>query len=268
MSLFAKGKVLRQNEVDATIELTEDELGRALLSYIINSADRGVGEKFIQGFLSGKPMTINELLISNADATKKNAKLDNEVCNESVSVKREINETNISVENKEDTEVKCTEVKETELNLVNIEENIVVNKEQPIEVKNDDNIEENISVAEESYLSAEKISNVSKSTNVRELSDNEIINTLINKDSIQERFLDLKDKCQNVYERITKTKNGINSQIMANCDIILRFEDKNVVYSFVMNKGGKSNVITPNNNTVFAWNEANREELEELYSLL
>ena len=65
MNLYAKGKVLKQDGDIATIQLTNEELGRAVLNYVVNNTDSGIGEKFMQNLFAGKPMSLNELLMGN-----------------------------------------------------------------------------------------------------------------------------------------------------------------------------------------------------------
>ena len=71
MNLYAKGKVLKQEGEMATIQLSNEELGRAVLNYVVNNADGGIGERFMQNLFAGKPMTLNELLMSNVVEAKK-----------------------------------------------------------------------------------------------------------------------------------------------------------------------------------------------------
>ena len=71
-----------------------------------------------------------------------------------------------------------------------------------------------------------------------------------------------------MYERVVKTKNGISTQIISRCDIVFTFAENNVTYCFINYKNDKENIITPNNNLVFIWDDADSEELDELISLI
>lgn len=209
MNLYAKGKVLKQEGEMATIQLSNEELGRAVLNYVVNNADGAIGERFMQNLFAGKPMTLNELLMSNVVEAKK---------------------------------------------LSDIEES---------SLKKNDRIE---SIQEKVELT--EVEKTTNSCNVNLSSNFEKVALLKEHGSVQVRILDIQESCTGVYERVVKTKNGISSQIIANCDIVFTFGENNVTYSFISYKKGNSNVITPNNNLVFIWDDATNEELDELVSLI
>lgn len=212
MNLYAKGKVLNQDGNVATIELSNEELGRAVLSYVVNNADRGIGERFMQNLFAGKPMSLNELLMSNVVEAKKMSESQNS---------------------------------------------------EPVSKKNYDVVSENTKSIESATVVADfgGVSNSGYSKeDKREL--------LLEQESIQVRIMDIREKCKNVYERVVKTKNGISTQIISKCDIVFTFAENNVTYSLISYKNDKENVITPNNNLVFIWDDATDEELEELISLM
>ena len=202
MNLLAKGKVLRQEGDMATIELSNEELGRAVLSYVVNNVDGSIGEKFMQNLFAGKPMSLNDLLMSNVVEAKKVSQTDT-----------------------------------------------------------------NNNFREISDLEKAENKTIVKSVNNEEEDNGYKIELLKEQGEIKVRILDIKESCKNVYERVVKTKNGISSQIISNCDIVFTFGENNVTYSFISYKKGVSNVITPNNNLVFIWEDATSRELDELLSL-
>lgn len=206
MNIFAKGKVLKQEGDMATIQLSNEELGRAVLNYVVNNTDGSIGERFMQNLFAGKPMTLDELLVSNVVEAKK-----------------------------------LSSVEEVEGSLL----------------KKNDNLEVLQNADKNEIVSDKSIKNSS-----------EKIELLKKKETIQVRILDIQETCNSVYERVVKTKNGISSQIIANCDIVFTFGENNVTYSFISYKKGISNVITPNNNLVFIWEDATTKELDELISLI
>lgn len=206
MNIFAKGKVLKQEGDMATIQLSNEELGRAVLNYVVNNTDGSIGERFMQNLFAGKPMTLDELLVSNVVEAKK-----------------------------------LSSVEEVESSLL----------------KKNDNIEVLQSADRNEIASEESINNRA-----------EKIELLKQKETVQVRILDIQETCNSVYERVVKTKNGISSQIIANCDIVFTFGENNVTYSFISYKKGISNVITPNNNLVFIWEDSTTKELDELISLI
>ena len=212
MNLYAKGKVLKQEGDIATIQLTNEELGRAVLNYVVNNTDSGIGERFMQNLFAGKPMSLNELLMSNVKESNK--------------------------------------VSANQLN---------------------DDLKKNYRDEPVAYDSASKVNVNEKSLGLdksKEINNEEKIAYLLKAKEVQIKVLAVKENCQNVYERVVRTKNGISTQIISNCDIIFTFAENNVTYSFVNYKNGVPNVITPNNNLVFIWNDATTEELEELISLI
>lgn len=213
MNLLARGKVLKQDGDMATIQLSNEELGRAVLSYVVNNVDGSIGEKFMQNLFAGKPMSLNDMLLSNVIEAKKTSDFD---------IDNDLKKNN-----------KVEEIKR--------EENVV-------------------------ELKAETSNNVIKKEDV--VDDDFKIELLRTQGETKVRILDIKESCRNVYERVVKTKNGISSQIIANCDIVFTFGENNVTYSFISYKKGMSNVITPNNNLVFVWEDATSEELDELTSLI
>lgn len=212
MNLYVKGKLLKQDGDLATVQLTNEELGRAVLNYVVNNTDNAIGEKFMKSLFSGKQMSLNELLLSNIT---------------------EVNPT--SYNSVEDDEPKKN-YKQISVSEENIEE--------------DENLFTDIKVEEKIEDCREKIE------------------LLIEAENVKVKVLEVKEYCPNIYERVIKTKNGISTQIVSNCDIVFTFAENNVTYSFVNYKNGNSNVITPNNNLVFIWSEATSEELEELISLI
>lgn len=219
MNLLARGKVLKQDGDMATIQLSNEELGRAVLGYVVNNVDGSIGEKFMQNLFAGKPMSLNDLLLSNVVEAKKVSELNN---NGETKVE-DVTKFHVEVANVEDT-AKKEEIK--------------------VEVKN------------EASLLAEGEDDEFKIELLKEQAE------------IKVRILDIKETCQNVYERVVKTKNGISSQIIANCDIVFTLGENNVTYSFISYKKEQANVITPNNNLVFIWEDAKSEELDELISLI
>lgn len=212
MNLLARGKVLKQDGDMATIQLSNEELGRAVLSYVVNNVDGSIGEKFMQNLFAGKPMSLNDMLLSNVIEAKK------------------VSDVNVDSEVKKNTKI---ENLESEDNSIELETKTLNDNEE-----------------------------------LNSLDDEYKIELLKEKEEIKVRILDIKEVCKNVYERIVKTKNGISSQIIANCDIVFTFAENNVTYSFISYKKGLSNVITPNNNLVFVWEDATSEELDELISIL
>lgn len=212
MNLYAKGKILKQDGEIATIQLTNEELGRAVLNYVVNNADSGIGERFMQNLFAGKPMSLNELLISN------------------------VKDVDESTSNKVNEEPKKNSISE-----------LVTYDTASIVALNDNNF------------------GLDKNTKT---DDEEKIDSLLKAKEVQVKVLEIKENCQNVYERVVRTKNGISTQIISNCDIIFTFDENSVTYSFVNYKNGIPNVITPNNNLVFMWNDATMEELDELISLI
>lgn len=212
MNLYAKGKILKQDGEIATIQLTNEELGRAVLNYVVNNADSGIGERFMQNLFAGKPMSLNELLISN------------------------VKEADESTYNQVKEEPKKNSITE-----------LVTYDTASIVALNDNN--------------------VGLATNTK-TAEEEKIDSLVKAKEVQVKVLEIKESCQNVYERVVRTKNGISTQIISNCDIIFTFDENSVTYSFVNYKNGMPNVITPNNNLVFMWNDATMEELDELISLI
>lgn len=212
MNLYAKGKILKQDGEIATIQLTNEELGRAVLNYVVNNADSGIGERFMQNLFAGKPMSLNELLISN------------------------VKDVDESTSNKVNEEPKKNSISE-----------LVTYDTASIVALNDNNF------------------GLDKNTKT---DDEEKIDSLLKAKEVQVKVLEIKESCQNVYERVVRTKNGISTQIISNCDIIFTFDENSVTYSFVNYKNGIPNVITPNNNLVFMWNDATMEELDELISLI
>lgn len=209
MNLYAKGKVLNQEGNIATIELSNEELGRAVLNYVVNNADRGIGERFMQNLFAGKPMSLNDLLMGNMVEAKKMSEKQSVECN----------------------------------------------------LKKNFNIEEE---AEGSVYESVKYSSEDSSEYTKE----EKKELLLEQKSMQVKIIDIKEKCESVYERIVKTKNGISTQIISKCDIVFTFAENNVTYCFINYKNGKENVITPNNNLVFIWDDADSKELDELISLI
>lgn len=212
MNLYAKGKILKQDGEIATIQLTNEELGRAVLNYVVNNADSGIGERFMQNLFAGKPMSLNELLISN------------------------VKDVDESTSNKVNEEPPKNSISE-----------LVTYDTASIVALNDNNF------------------GLDKNTKT---DDEEKIDSLLKAKEVQVKVLEIKESCQNVYERVVRTKNGISTQIISNCDIIFTFDENSVTYSFVNYKNGMPNVITPNNNLVFMWNDATMEELDELISLI
>lgn len=213
MNLLARGKVLKQDGDMATIQLSNEELGRAVLSYVVNNVDGSIGEKFMQNLFAGKPMSLNDMLLSNVIEAKKTSDFD---------IDNDLKKNN-----------KVEDVKR--------EENVVELKAEP----------------SNNYINKEDV-----------VDDDFKIELLRTQGETKVRILDIKESCRNVYERVVKTKNGISSQIIANCDIVFTFGENNVTYSFISYKKGMSNVITPNNNLVFVWEDATSEELDELTSLI
>lgn len=196
MFLFVKGKTVRQDGENTVIELSNEELGRAVLNYIVNNVDNSICEEFMKNLFSGKPMSLNGLLLGQFNSTEESHK--------------EIHKQNVSNQNKSK-----------------------INK-----------MEENLDSRESK------------------------INLLIDMAHVKVKGSNLKETSKSIYEKITKTKNGINPQIMANCDIQLNFTQENVTYSFITYKGDEtSDIITPNNNIVLAWSEATNIEIEELINL-
>lgn len=212
MNLYAKGKVLKQDGDIATIQLTNEELGRAVLNYVVNNTDSGIGEKFMQNLFAGKPMSLNELLMGNIKDSSR------------------VSSNQLSGNSKKNYR--------------------------------------NETVAYDTALKADTIEKSLDESNKKQLNDKEKVEALLKSKEVQVKVLDIKERCQNVYERVVRTKNGISTQIISNCDIIFTFAENNVTYSFVNFKNGVPNVITPNNNLVFIWNDAKTEELDELVSLI
>ena len=209
MNLYAKGKILNQEGDIATIQLTNEELGRAVLSYVVNNADKGVGERFMKNLFLGKPMSLNDLLVSNVVEAKEMSE-------------NQYDESSFKKNFNIGTEVSCSATDST----------------KDAVGKNSD------------YSKDEKIE------------------LLLEQKSVQVKIIDIKDNCPNVYERVVKTKNGISTQIISKCDIVFTFAENNVTYNFINYKYDKANVITPNNNLVFIWDDAKLEELDELISLI
>lgn len=212
MNLYAKGKVLKQDGDIATIQLTNEELGRAVLNYVVNNTDSSIGERFMQNLFAGKPMSLNELLMSNVKDSGK------------------VSSNQLSEDSKKNY------------------------RNEPVAYDSTSKV----NVSEKSLDEAKN----------KELNDKDKIATLLKSKEVQVKVLDIKEHCQNVYERVVRTKNGISTQIISNCDIIFTFAENNVTYSFVNYKNGVPNVITPNNNLVFIWHDATTEELDELVSLI
>lgn len=218
MNLYAKGKVLKHDGDVATIQLSNEELGRAVLNYVVNNTDNAIGEMFMKSLFSGKQMTLNELLLSNI-----------------------VDVQNSSVDSLEDASFKKNTKKTAVENKVSLNEDVK------------DNL-----ISSPKEISSEEISD----------DYNEKIDFLIEAENVQVKVLKVKDECPNIYERVIKTKNGISTQIISNCDIVFTFAENNVTYSFINYKNGVSNVITPNNNLVFIWDDATCEELDEFISLI
>ena len=156
MNLYAKGKILKQDGEIATIQLTNEELGRAVLNYVVNNADSGIGERFMQNLFAGKPMSLNELLISN------------------------VKDVDESTSNKVNEEPKKNSISE-----------LVTYDTASIVALNDNNF------------------GLDKNTKT---DDEEKIDSLLKAKEVQVKVLEIKESCQNVYERVVRTKNGITEK--------------------------------------------------------
>lgn len=216
MNLYAKGKVLKQDGDMATIQISNEELGRAVLNYVVSNADNGVGERFMQNLFAGKPMTLNELLMSNVIEAKKMSDIESN--NESLKKNyREVTEAVEPVAN-------------------NSEYNVNSDTDGDIGYSSEDNSSK--------------------------------IELLKEQETIQVGISVVKDTCPRIFKNVFKTKNGISSQILSNCEIAFTFAENNVTYSFMNYKKGIPDVITPNKNLVFIWDKATSKELDELISLI
>lgn len=75
MSIYVKGSILKQEDDMAVVQLTEEELGKAVLNYVVNNAGSGLGVKFMHKLFSEDNSTdVIDLILS-----KKNSKSDLEV---------------------------------------------------------------------------------------------------------------------------------------------------------------------------------------------
>lgn len=71
MQLYVKGKMLKNDGDTAVVQLNEEELGRAVLNYVVNSGNTGIGEKFMKNLFSSKPVNLNDFIL-NTCATNSN----------------------------------------------------------------------------------------------------------------------------------------------------------------------------------------------------
>lgn len=197
MISYVKGKMVQKEGDYAVVELNEDELGRAVLNYIINNKDSSIGEKFMKNLFNGNGIDLNSILFGSN------------------------NQVECNLNNNDDNRLKKNE------NRINQEDkDVAIDK---------DELEESIKILRE-------------------------------KKSIEMPIETLRNHCPTIYSRIFKDKGVENNRLWKNYSIKIIFDEymDEITYCFINENKGMYDEITPDNNVVLRWEDANKNDIEEL----